>query len=109
MSVAACLGCGSRPAMRRRTDSGYYYAECTNKACRWTDCDGGALSRQGAEVGWNRGNEPNNEWVLCHWWVRCIQIHGLPALPFPLSNAEIKSFNDHCEIHYRSAIYAAAA
>jgi hypothetical protein len=109
MSVAACLGCGGRPVMRIRAQSGLYYAECQNTHCHWTECSGGALSRQGAEVGWNRSNEPNSEWVLCHWWVRCIEIHGLPRQQFPLSNAEIKQFNNYCETNFRSVIYAAAA
>lgn len=108
MSANVCLGCNSSPVMRK-SDAGKYRAECSNKDCRWNHCDGGSCSRQGAEVAWNRANAPNNDWILYHWWRRCLVIHGLPQLDVALSSAEIQNFNQFCLKNYGDLRYARAA
>lgn len=87
-----CLGCGSAPRMRRN-GGGLYRAECSNPACRWNPCEGGAYSRQGAWVRWHRDNKPNCEETLLWWRRRYHQIHGLPAIPPALSPAEVTEIN----------------
>lgn len=106
--VCACLGCGSRPAMRR-VEGEKYRAECSDRACRWNDGDGGFLTRQGAAVAWNRSNIPNDDWVLYHWWRRCLEIHNLPSVGVALSGAEVQQLNKLCQRNYGEMRYASQA